>query len=99
MVLKSGIGRRAEKQAQAALEKICCSKRWAERGASSDFLAAKRSFFVRGGRSLDFFCILFFVKKKKYVGFGAKPQDSIIKENLSSYWRNLFGGLSPEGAE
>ena len=27
--------------------------------------------------SLDFFCILFCIKAKKYVGFGAKPQESM----------------------
>jgi len=27
--------------------------------------------------SLDLFCILFYIKAKKYVGFGAKPQESM----------------------
>jgi len=27
--------------------------------------------------SLDFFCILFCIKAKKHVGFGAKPQESM----------------------
>ncbi len=37
-------------------------------------LADKRQFFVRSERSLDLFCILFGIKAKKNVGFGATPQ-------------------------
>ncbi len=39
-------------------------------------LANKRQFFVRSERSLDLFCVLFCIKAKKNVGFGAKPQGS-----------------------
>jgi hypothetical protein len=44
--------------------------------------------------SLDLFCILFCIKTKKYVGFGAKPQESMDNaqctidwfDDLSIYW-------------
>ena len=44
--------------------------------------------------SLDLFCILFYIKAKKYVGFGAKPQESMDNaqctidwfDDLSIYW-------------
>jgi hypothetical protein len=38
------------------------------------FEPSERRFFERNGRSLDFFCLLFCVKTKKEVGFGATPQ-------------------------
>jgi len=38
------------------------------------FEPSERQFFERNGRSLDFFSLLFCVKTKKEVGFGATPQ-------------------------
>jgi hypothetical protein len=38
------------------------------------FEPSERPFFERIGRSLDLFCLLFCVKTKKEVGFGATPQ-------------------------
>ena len=38
------------------------------------FEPSERPFFERNGRSLDLFCLLFCVKTKKEVGFGATLQ-------------------------
>jgi hypothetical protein len=50
------------------------NKKFIELQQVGRFEPSERQFFERIGCSLDLFCLLFCVKTKKEVGFGATPQ-------------------------